>query len=245
MTTDTIRPPRTWELALRWAGWVFIVAGAVVALFIVYLLWWTGRETAAVQDESLEEWTVALGEAEGLEGVEEFDLDASGEGLDDLPVVTDPADGDDVAVPADAGSAVALLWFERGGERILIDRILSVFEGVDLPNLMNGPGHYPDTAGPGEAGNFAVAGHRTTSLAPFYNLDQLQDGDEIHVVDRAGNHWVYDFRDLEVVAPSDVWVLDDDPTGAGGDGWLTLTTCHPRFSARQRLVAFASLRTAA
>lgn len=228
---------------LRWLGWLLIAAGVLVGLFVVYLLFWTGRDTAAAQQDMLTTWEQQLlPEWELAAGP--FDLDGTGSALADIPVIeTRSASESDDVPTAVAGEPYALLWFERDGERILVDRVLSVVEGVSVDHLADGPGHYPDTAAPGDAGNFAVAGHRTTFLAPFHDLDQLEEGDEIHVVDRDGNHFVYHFRQLRVVAPDDVWVLGDNPLDGQGDGWLTLTTCHPRFSAAQRLVAFASLGT--
>lgn len=117
-------------------------------------------------------------------------------------------------------------------------------EGVEPEQLKRGPGHYPSTARPGNAGNFAIAGHRTTYGAPFYHLDQLTPGDEIHVVDRQGHEWIYVVRTSRVVDPSAKWVLGEDPLGSGKPT-MTLTTCHPRFSSAKRLVTFAELSRAA
>lgn len=242
MTTDTLTQPGTRRrpvatvatAILRWLGWLLIAAGVLVGLFIVYLLYWTGRDTTVAQQQMRQAWEVDLG----------IDLDAAQGGVAEIPVMDSPVqEVTDAAAAPSPGSAYALLWFERDGQRILVDEVLSVIQGVSRANLADGPGHYPDTDGPGERGNFVIAGHRTTWAAPFHDLDQLVDGDEIHVVDHDGNHFVYDFRELEIVQPDDRWVLDEDPLGTGDDHWLTLTTCHPRYSARQRLIAFATLRT--
>lgn len=230
-------PTPVWVRATRVLGWLLMTAGAVVGLFIVYLLFWTGRETDAIQADQLTEWeTQAESWAGDEEGIET--LPQSGPVEDD----PDPGETDAVIVDPEPGSAYALVWFERDGTRIVNEQMLSVVEGVTLLDLQSGPGHYPASADPGQAGNFSVAGHRTTWGAPFWNLDTLQPGDEIHVVDLEGRRFVYDFRELRSVQPSDVWVLDDDPLGVGGDHWMVMTTCHPRFSAAQRLVAFASLQ---
>ncbi len=116
-------------------------------------------------------------------------------------------------------------------------------EGVDPEPLKRGPGHYPGTAAPGQPGNFAVAGHRTTYGAPFYHLDQLRTGDEVHVVDRDQRAWVYEVVETRVVLPDEVWVIDDDPFESGAP-MLTLITCEPRFSLAKRLIVFAELRGA-
>ena len=122
--------------------------------------------------------------------------------------------------------------------RLIIDRIALdavVFEGVDRTTLKSGPGHMPGTPLPGQPGNAVISGHRTTYGRPFFELDMLVVGDEIEVETALGIS-TYAVRDVLIVAPTDVWVA------ANIDGaWLTLTTCHPRFSAAQRLVIQAEL----
>jgi sortase A len=122
--------------------------------------------------------------------------------------------------------------------RLIIDRIALdavVFEGVDRTTLKSGPGHMPGTPLPGQPGNAVISGHRTTYGRPFYELDLLVVGDEIEVETALGIS-TYAVREILVVAPTDVWVADNI------DGaWLTLTTCHPRFSAAERLVVQAEL----
>jgi sortase A len=111
----------------------------------------------------------------------------------------------------------------------------AVVEGVGIPDLEKGPGHYPGTPLPGQPGNAAIAGHRTTYGAPFYRLDELAKGDEIVVTTLQGRYrFVVD--ETRIVQPEQVDVID--PTI---DSRLTLTTCNPRFSNRQRLVVSAIL----
>ncbi|MGZ8756219.1 MAG: sortase [Acidimicrobiia bacterium] len=122
--------------------------------------------------------------------------------------------------------------------RLIIDRIALdavVFEGVDRTTLKSGPGHMPGTPLPGQPGNAVISGHRTTYGRPFYELDLLVVGDEITVETALGIS-TYSVREILIVAPTDVWVADNIE-GA----WLTLTTCHPRFSAAERLVVQAEL----
>lgn len=140
------------------------------------------------------------------------------------------------------GDAVAVLQFVRPGstERPVQDGPLYVVEGVGVEDLKKGPGHYTGTAMPGQPGNFAVAGHRTTYGNPFFDLDDLQPRDEIYVTDRQGTRWVYSVVRQEIVSPDAERVLGPDPLGTGHPT-LTLTTCHPRFSNAQRLVVFAQL----
>jgi sortase A len=110
-----------------------------------------------------------------------------------------------------------------------------VVEGVDTPELRKGPGHYPGTPLPGEQGNAAIAGHRTTYGAPFYRLNDLNPGDDIYATTASGR-FHYQVSESKVVKPSDVSVLDPTP-----DSRLTLTTCTPRYSASRRLVIVSRL----
>ncbi len=110
-----------------------------------------------------------------------------------------------------------------------------VVEGADELRLQEGPGHYPNTALPGEVGNVAIAGHRTTWLRPFYDLNAVKPGDLI-TLSVGGSSWVYSVAWIRVVQPSDISVL------APTQGWsLTLTTCTPLYSAAQRLIVRATL----
>ena len=108
-------------------------------------------------------------------------------------------------------------------------------EGVTRADLRNGAGHMPGTALPGGPGNAVISGHRTTYGAPFSALDRAVPGDLITVETASGTH-VYQVIEQRVVKPTDVWVA-----GQWDGAWLTLTTCNPRFSARERLIVFARL----
>jgi sortase A len=207
--------------AVRAVGWVLVVAGTVVLLYVVYLLWFTNLGTDRAQRELAEAWDRTVPAQPAAPDAEDAEVDQ-----------------DEVEV--ELGDAIAAIWFERGGERIVNDEILYVVSGVTLDLLRLGPGHYPESEVPGGPGNLAIAGHRTTYGAPFWALDELTDGDTIHVVDRQGEEWVYAYREQRIVAPTDVWVVGEDPLETG-EPTLTLTTCHPRFSAAQRLIAWGEL----
>ena len=113
-----------------------------------------------------------------------------------------------------------------------------VVQGVTLDDLKTGPGHYPDTPLPGQLGNASIAGHRTTYGAPFFDVDQLQPGDEIIVTMVTGDRFVYAVTGSQVVTAADSWVIGTrDPNVAE----LTLTTCHPKYTARDRLVIHSVL----
>lgn len=121
---------------------------------------------------------------------------------------------------------------------IVIPRIeveAAVLDGVDLDILAQGPGFYPDNPRPGQDGNVAVAGHRTTYGAWFRHVDQLEEGDEILFTSAVATYR-YSVEEVFVVA-SNAWEVVD-PTE---EPKLTLTTCHPPGSATQRMVVRAGL----
>jgi sortase A len=92
------------------------------------------------------------------------------------------------------------------------------------------------TAFPGEIGNAVISGHRTTYGAPFWRLDELGSGDQIDIVTLSGLH-EYRVTEVKVVKPTDLLVTAPTPDQFR----LTLTTCHPRLSARQRLIVVAQM----
>lgn len=245
---------------MRAAGWLLIAVGALFLLYVVYVVWFTGLGTEREQSSLLEEWQREVGDPgaqphdEGADAAQPHDEGANAAqsrpseavGSDDgTSLAGEQADGGEPEpAPADAdlGGAVAVLEFRRpgAGERPVATEPLAVVDDVSFRHLQRGPGHYPTTAEPGEDGNFAVAGHRVTYAAPFYRLDELREGDEIHVTDRSGQRWVYALTETRIVSPEESWVLESDPLGTGAPT-ITLTTCHPRYSARQRLIAFGEL----
>jgi sortase A len=111
-----------------------------------------------------------------------------------------------------------------------------IVQGTAANDLAEGPGHYIGTPLPGQVGNSAIAGHRTTYGAPFYRLDKLSIGDRIYLTSTTDQIFVYRVVTTEVVSPTDTAVLD--PTTHAE---LTLTTCNPPFSATNRLVVVADL----
>ncbi|HEV3365260.1 MAG TPA: class E sortase [Acidimicrobiia bacterium] len=111
-----------------------------------------------------------------------------------------------------------------------------VVEGTGASALRAGAGHYPNTPLPGEEGNVAIAGHRTTYGKPFANLDHLKPGDEILLETPVGKYTYRVSRDPFIVKPTDFSVISQTPGKT-----LTLTTCHPKGSARERLIVKAEL----
>jgi sortase A len=108
-----------------------------------------------------------------------------------------------------------------------------VVEGTDSGSLRKGPGHYPGTPYPGMPGTVAIAGHRTTYLAPFSKLDKLRKGDTIEL-DMPYAAVSYRVEDTRIVPATALWV-----TKRVGHNRLVLTACHPKFSASHRIVVFA------
>jgi sortase A len=116
---------------------------------------------------------------------------------------------------------------------------LPVTKGVDPEDLISGFGYYPENALPGEKGNFALAGHRSTYGEPLANIDQLKQDDEV-IIQTAGNWYVYKLILDEIVDPDATWVLDANPGGivnkTGVEEMITLTTCHPRWGSTERWI---------
>ena len=241
--------------ALGAAGRALITWGLVLLAFTAYQLWGTGLQEARAQDQLEDE----LGEL----------LDAAALGLAPptttttaAPSTSAPAGPTTTAAPEVPQLDLALIeaLYRDGGEavarieipRIGVDKV--VVEGVQVTDLRKGPGHYRATPLPGQEGNAGIAGHRTTYGAPFHDIDALQPGDEITVTTVQGVHTYVVASPEEayaerldsadgfsgghtIVRPDDTWVLDDF-----GDNRLTLTACHPKFSARQRIIVTAMLQ---
>jgi sortase A len=131
--------------------------------------------------------------------------------------------------PPGPGSPIGIITIPAIGlEKVVV-------QGVGTSDLREGPGHYPSTPLPGQAGNVAIAGHRTTFGAPFFRLGELRPGESIDFSTPWGD-FRYLVQDLSVVPPSDISVLDQT-----GSNELTLTTCNPPYSAATRLVVRAAL----
>lgn len=207
----------------RGSGELLVTVGVVILLFVAYELWFTGFYTAGEQRRLTQR------------------LEQTWRGPQPATVRSIPSPR--------VGSGFAVLRIPALGKRWKF----VVIEGIGTEQLKKGPGHYPDTALPGEVGNFAVAGHRTTYLAPFYNLDRLRTGDRIYVETAAG-WFVYRVQDIpgtpakarQIVSPSAVNVVypvphQPDEARAATLRVLTLTTCNPRYSAAQRLIVHALL----
>ncbi len=117
-----------------------------------------------------------------------------------------------------------------------IDADYVVVEGTEEADLERGPGHYPDTALPGQRRTVAIAGHRTTYGAPFNQIDKIEIGDTI-VLEMPYGMFTYDVTATRIVDPDQVGIVRDV-----GHDRLVLTSCHPLYSAAQRYAVFADLK---
>jgi sortase A len=194
------------------------VTGMLILAFLVYQWWGTGFEQRRAQQE------LRAGYQKGL-------TQSPTPPLADGSTVSGPTSGRTASVvPRLPGGALARLEIPA----IHLDQF--VVEGTSESDLRRGPGHYPGSPLPGQPGNAAIAGHRTTFGAPFSRLDELKAGDTIIATTAAGR-FLYVMSHELVVSPGQTSVVDDY-----GDSRLTLTTCTPKFSATARLIAVAILR---
>jgi sortase A len=227
-------------------GKVLITVGILILLFVVYQLWGTGIYTARQQNTLEGQFERALRES-GQGTTPNFPTTATtpatGANRNGSPVVVTGPTGTTTATTTPVTTTAPAPVAPPEGDSIAhivipkIDADYYVVNGVDESDLRKGPGHYPSTPLPGQIGNAAIAGHRTTYGAPFGRLDDLEPGDMIEITTLQGR-FGYQIYDKFEVAPSAVEVLDPEP----GKATLTLTTCHPPYSAAKRLIVKAELQ---
>ena len=200
------RRPFDWRTGVRWFGYLCLMGAAFFGGYVAWLLWGTGLETRAAQDDLRETITRTFGQ--GPSG------DVPAPGTREIP-----------------GTAYAIIRIP------VIDVDYVVVEGTDYTSLKKGPGHYPETADPWDgSGRVGIAGHRTTYLSPFYDLDRVTAGDDIVLLTEYGR-FRYEVTETSVIPSAGSGIVlgqTDDPT-------LVLTTCHPRYSSSQRLIVEARL----
>jgi len=234
------RPPRRrdWRWWVGGTGRVLIVVGLLLLGFVAYQLWGTGIEHARAQSDLERKFDEQLATTVAPTTVAPTTVApttvAAATTL--VPATTVPATTTPPAAPPrpafSDGDPVARLEIPK----MSLDEI--VVSGVGTDDLKKGPGHYSQTPLPGEHGNAAIAGHRTTYLHPFFRINELGKGDKILVTTLSGL-FTYSVTEQLVVNPTDLFVLDppSDPKVAE----LTLTACHPRYSASHRIVIHAVL----
>lgn len=205
-------------------GELLITAGVLVFLFLGWQLWLNDIIVGAAQDKA----GIALGKSWG-------------ESASPTHEHAVKKDYGDPVVPATQKNATrfAVMYVPRFGA----DYARSIAEGVGTGDVLDKGeiGHYPNTQMPGEVGNFALAGHRTTHGAPFNLIATLRVGDKIYI-QTADGYYTYDFRGLEYVRPTGIAVIDSVPQNPGAtpvDRVLTMTSCNPKLSSAERIIAYA------
>ncbi|GAA3706265.1 class E sortase [Zhihengliuella alba] len=217
-------------------GELLITVGAVLMLYVVWELWWTNVQAAEEQGQATSRLLEDFGPAVPLPEPGEVLLSPEEQAAADRAEFGAP--------PAAAGGdgTFGLLYIPRFDA----DYVRPVSHGVGLDVLNTvGIGHYPQTQLPGEAGNFALAGHRQTHGQVFYEIDRLTDGDRLYVQTREG-FYQYEYSDTEIVSPGATDVLlpvPHRPEAEPQQSILTLTSCHPIFSTAQRIIAYAELES--
>ena len=207
ISTDVDAPRRVGaRRVLGWFGILCLLGAAYFAGYVSWLLWGTGLETQRAQDR----------------------LRPAAQSWIDHPRAV-PAFGEAPRVlPGDAYAVIVIPS---------IDLDMVVVQGTDYDSLKEGPGHYIDTADPWDGrGRVGIAGHRTTYLHPFFNLDKVRPGDTIDLLTRYGRYR-YDVK-ANFVLPEETAgkVLEQTP-----DPTLVLTTCNPKYASSQRLIVTATL----
>ncbi|MEU0029854.1 class E sortase [Streptomyces sp. NPDC006335] len=233
-----------------WAGGELLVtAGVVLLLLVAHQLWWTNRqarEGARREVEVLErEWERGAGADPGAQA--DQDLHTTTPATTTLATTTPkPAAQDDPTTPPpDLSQAYAVLRIPRLHLRV------PVAEGVGRRGVLDKGyvGHYPGTAQPGGAGNFALAGHRNTHGEPFRYVDRLAPGDTVQVETRGAVFTYAVDRTLRQTSARDSGVIGRIPRSTVRPSYgytepghyLTLTTCTPEYTSRYRLVVWGKL----
>ena len=220
---------------LNLVGRTCIAAGVLILLFVAYQLWGTGIREAQAQSRLERQFKSRLSTTTTTPATTATTAPStsSGDTINTLPPVTAPTSETALA----EGDAIGQIQIPKIG----LDAI--VVEGVGDDDLKSGPGHYPSTPEPGQKGNAAIAGHRTTYGAPFGSIDELEPNDEITVTTVQGKFTYTVMKQNDgtghiIVNPDQTEVLNEIP----GKNTLTLTACHPKYSASERIIVFAQLK---
>ncbi|MFI1362555.1 class E sortase [Streptomyces griseochromogenes] len=239
----------TWRRGLWSGGEVLVTAGLVLMLLVVHQLWWTNREARQGAERKVEALEKEWGNGGGGGSAPGAAPSASAP----RPAATGASGGSTrrssgslvVSGRPRASQAYAILVVPRLGLRV------PVAEGVSKPDVLNMGyvGHYPGTQQPGQAGNFALAGHRNTHGEPFRHLPRLRPGDTVQVETRAATYTYTVDKILPRTSSRDSGVirpvprsLDRPSYGYDEPGYyITLTTCTPEFTSRYRMAVWGKL----
>ncbi|MGA4849063.1 class E sortase [Streptomyces sp. G5(2025)] len=255
---------RALGVRVLWGGAeVAVTLGLVLLLLVAHQLWWTNRQARAAAERTVEALEEEWGEEWGKWGNSDLEVPSS----PSLPSSPYPRSSPSTppSSPSSSSSssggvtgapdgpaprwnqAYAILRIPRIGVRV------PVAEGISKGGVLNQgyAGHYPRTAQPGEAGNFALAGHRNTHGEPFRYINRLRRGDELRVETRSAVYtYVVDKR-LARTSARDGGVIRSVPRSEVREGYgyraqgyyITLTTCTPEYTSKYRLVVWGTLRS--
>jgi len=209
-------------------GELLITLGIVLMLYVAWELWWTNIDSANAQNEATSNLVQELGDvvspdADHAQAEEEKDY------------------GPAPITKIGPGETFGIMYFPSWGSSGTYHPVTEGVEDAVIDNL--GIGHYPTTQQPGEKGNFAVAAHRQTHGQVFWDIDKLHEGDKIYLQTKKG-YYTYTWYDTEIVEPSNGEVLLPVPHQWGmkpTESILTMTTCHPKYTTRQRMIAYSKL----
>lgn len=217
---------RAVDFILGALGELLITLGVVVLLFVGWQLWWT--DAVANRDQSSIANTL----------VNSWDQEVPPAAPHQTPTspTADPRTDPPVAQPQlGERGAFALLHIPRFGSNW---QPRPIVDGTSMAVLEYGIGHYRDTALPGEVGNLSLAGHRVTYGRPFFDIENLRPGDAMIVETREG-WYTYRMTGHEIVRPQDTRVIlpvPNEPDAEPTERYITLTACHPKYSASQRYI---------
>lgn len=216
-------------------GELMIIVGALLGLYVVWQLFYTDVEANAVQEQAVEELDWAY-----TPEITANDPEPTGPETIPNELKLSPDTAEVMDEPA-FGTTFATFYVPRWGE----DYVKPISEGVDRHQILDrlGIGHYPHTGMPGELGNFAISAHRTTYGKPFNRIAEIRQGDYL-IVQTETAWYVYRATGHDIVRPTDVEVIapvPNDPGAEPDNHYITLTSCHPMYSAAERYVVWGEL----
>ena len=217
--------PHDWRWWVGGVGRSLIITGLMMFAFVGYQLWGTGIETARAQASLEDEFNDRVAEVSTTTTAPPETVPGESTTTSTIPI----------AEPSSFENSDLIA-------QIIIPKMkleYYVVEGVRMKDLKKGVGHFKETPMPGQLGNVALAGHRTTYGHPFYRLDDLHPGDEVTIKMVTGGTFVYRVTGKEIVEPNEYGRVI--PTKDPDVATLTLATCHPVYTARQRLIVYATL----
>lgn len=207
------------SIAVQVTGEILLTLGVLLLLFVGWQIWWTdvvaNKEHQEILTQLNDEWGVTTSQIAPAE-------------TGDPPIVEQPAE--------------KTIWGQVHIPKF--DKVTSpLAEGVSLEEVLNviGNGHYPETVMPGEVGNFSFAGHRTTYGRPLHDIARLEPGDPV-IIQTKEAYYVYTVTESQIVLPHQVEVIAEvpnHPEAVATERMLTMTACHPLYSARERYIVHA------